>query len=133
MDQFGCDRLAGASCPDQLQLNGIEVFCVIGDRPDERNRNQYLSVDVTLLMDLSAVERSDRLEDTVDYAALTVAIQTRLREARCRMIEHAAGLVASVALGFDARIQAVRVRVEKRKAIPGLQNASVVIVRKREA
>ena len=31
-----------------LRLNGIEVLCVIGERPDERTRLQKLRVDVAL-------------------------------------------------------------------------------------
>ena len=33
---------------DQLKLNGIEVECIIGDQPEEREREQRLLVDVVL-------------------------------------------------------------------------------------
>lgn len=32
----------------KLELNGIEVECIIGEREDERNRLQTLRVDVAL-------------------------------------------------------------------------------------
>jgi dihydroneopterin aldolase len=115
---------------DQLQLNGIEVSCIIGDRPDERRREQILLVDVALVIDLAAAEASDLLVDTVDYPALAEAIRQRLRTARCQMIEHAAGLVAAECLK-DGRVSSVRVRVEKRGAVVGLHNAAVVIIRSR--
>lgn len=115
---------------DQLQLNGIEVSCIIGDRPAERKREQILLVDVSLYMDLSRAEQSDLLADTVDYPSLAEAIRHRLRSARCQMIEHAAGLVARECL-VDPRVEAVRVRVEKRGAIVGLRAASVEITRER--
>ena len=115
---------------DQLELCGLEVACVIGDRPEERLREQRLMIDVSLSLDLAAVAKSDVLADTVDYEALAAAIKKELQQARCRMIESAAERVAQVCLA-DARVVAVRVRVEKPGVIPGLRAAAVEITRKR--
>ena len=79
----------------KLELNGIEVECIIGEREDERNRLQTLSVDVVMEIPDDAAE-SDALEDTVDYAELTELIRSELVAAKCRMIERAAYLVAEV-------------------------------------
>lgn len=116
---------------DQLQINGIEVSCIIGDLPEERCREQILLVDLTLFLDLSKAIKSDRLPDTVDYPGMAAAIRARLREARCQMIEHAAGLVVLEALR-DHRVEAARVRVQKRGAVVGLHDASVQLLRFRE-
>ena len=53
----------------KLELNGIDVECIIGERPDERMRPQRLRVDVVLTIGDRASE-TDELADTVDYAAL---------------------------------------------------------------
>lgn len=116
---------------DQLQINGIEVSCVIGDLPEERCGEQILLVDLTLFLDLSKAIQSDRLPDTIDYPGMAAAIRSSLREARCQMIEHAAGLVVQEALR-DQRVEAVRVRVQKRGAVVGLHDASVQLLRFRE-
>ena len=55
-----------------LKLNGIDVDCVIGERPDERTRLQTLRVDVELEISDVAAD-TDSLSDTVDYAALARA------------------------------------------------------------
>ncbi len=115
---------------DKLELCGLEVVCVIGDLPEERCREQQLAVHVSLRLDLSAAAASDALRDTVDYAALCDAIRAVLRQARCHMIEGAAGCVARVCL-TDPRVAEVRVRVEKSGAVPGLRAAAVEIVRGR--
>ena len=60
-----------------LKLNGIDVDCVIGERPDERTRLQTLRVDVELEISDVAAD-SDSLSDTVDYAALTERIRAAL-------------------------------------------------------
>ena len=108
----------------KLELNGIEAECVIGERPDERVRNQRLRVDVALEIPDTAAE-TDRLEDTVDYAALTEAVRAALTAAKCRMIERAAKVVAEVCLA-DARVSAVRVRLVKSGAIAHLESAAAI-------
>ena len=115
---------------DKLELCGLEVACVIGDRPEERQREQTLTVDVSLACDLAAAGASDALCDTVDYAALAAAIRTVLRQARCHMIEGGAACVARVCLA-DPRVTEVRVRVAKSGSVPGLREAAVEIVRGR--
>ena len=110
-----------------LTLNGLEVLCVIGERADERDRLQKLRVDVALEVPPAAAA-SDRLTDTVDYAALTEAIRSALVEAKCRMIEHAAKVafgVCAAACGAAAGARPLRVTVTKAGAIPGLESASV--------
>lgn len=124
------ERMLLAEVRDKIELCGLEVDCVIGDLPEERCREQRLTVDVTLGIDLSAAVSSDALDDTVDYASLADAIRTALRQARCHMIERAAGCVAEVCLA-DSRVGEVRVRVEKTGAFPGLRAAAVEIVRGR--
>ena len=79
----------------KLELNGIEVECVIGEREDERDRLQRLRIDVVMDIPDDAAE-TDALEDTVDYAELTETIRAELIAAKCRMIERAAYLVAVV-------------------------------------
>ena len=115
---------------DKLELRGLEVACVIGDRPEERDREQTLTVDVSLSLDFSAVAGSDALCDTVDYVVLADAVRAALRQARCRMLERAAECVARVCLA-DPRVAEARVRVEKPGVIPGLRAAAVEITRQR--
>ena len=115
---------------DRLELCGLEVACVIGDRPEERLREQRVVVDVALFLDLAPAAASDALADTVDYAALAETVRAALRAARCHMIEAAAECVARVCLA-DPRVQSVQVRVEKPGSLPGLRAAAAVVVRTR--
>lgn len=109
----------------KLELNGIDVECVIGERPDERTHPQRLRVDVVLTIGDTASE-SDELADTVDYAALTERIRAALVAAKCKMIERAAKVVADLCLK-DAKVSAANVRVVKSGAIPHLESAAAAI------
>jgi len=108
-----------------LRLNGIDVDCVIGERPDERTRLQTLRVDVELEIPDDAAE-TDSLSDTVDYAALTERIRAALASAKCRMIECAAKIVKDICLS-DAKVRAAKVSVMKSGAVPHLESAQAVL------
>ena len=95
-----------------LRLNGIDVDCVIGERPDERTRLQTLRVDIELEIPDDAAE-TDSLSDTVDYAALTE-------------IERAAKIVKDICLS-DAKVRAAKVSVTKSGAVPHLESAQAVL------
>ena len=107
----------------KLKLNGIDVDCVIGERPDERLREQGLRVDVELELADTAAE-TDELADTVDYAALAEKVRAALVGAKCRMIERAAKVACDVCRA-DAKVRAAAVTVTKAGAVAGLESASV--------
>lgn len=109
----------------RLRLDGIDVDCVIGERPDERERLQRLHVDVELTVGEKAAE-SDELADAVDYAALAESIRSALVDAKCRLIERAAKVVRDVCMA-DRRVSAARVAVTKSGAVPHLASATAVL------
>ena len=108
-----------------LRLEGIDVDCVIGDRPDERVRTQRLLVDVELSVGDAAAETDD-LADAVDYAELAERIRAALVESKCRLIERAAKVVRDVCLA-DPRVVAARVSVTKAGAVPHLGSATAIL------
>lgn len=116
--------------PSRLVLKGIEVKCIIGDLPEERDKEQTLSVDVELELDLAPAAASDRLEDSVDYAALASAIRAALQEAKCRLIERAASIALDECMR-DERVKSAKVSVCKSGAVPGLNAAVVEMSRSR--
>ena len=113
---------------DQLKLNGIEVECISGDLPEERENEQRLLVDVALDIDLVDAAESDRLDDTVDYSILVGNIREALEDAKCRLLERAAGVVADVCLS-DPRVERVTVGVRKVGSVSGLGSAEVKVTR----
>jgi len=108
----------------KLELCGLEVRCVIGDRAEERAREQSLVLDVSLTLDLAAVAKSDALADTVDYVSLAENIRAALKAGQFRMIESAAVCVARLCRETPG-VLGVSVRVEKAGAVPGLRAAAV--------
>jgi len=108
----------------KLKLNGMDVACIIGDRPDERALLQTLRIDVELTVPDAAAD-TDELADTVDYAVLTERIRAALVAAKCRMIERAARVVCETCLA-EPKVSAVRAAVTKTGAIPHLDSAEAI-------
>ena len=113
---------------DVLKLNGIEVECILGDLPEERAREQKILVDLALALDLQSAGSSDSLDDTVDYALLVGDVREALEDAKCRLLERAAELVADVCLS-DPRVEKATVSVRKFGGVPGLGSAEARITR----
>lgn len=113
---------------DTLRLNGIEVECIIGTLPQEREFEQKIIVNLELEMDMSSAAESDDLLDTVDYVELVDNVREALGEARCHLLERAAEIVANVCLA-EPRIERVTATVRKFGAIRGLASAEVTLTR----
>ena len=102
----------------KLELKGIEVKCILGDRPAERKTPRKITVAVVLEGEFKAA-KTDRLEDTVDYAEVVEQIRATLIKAKCRMIERAARLVKETCLKFKG-VKRAEVAIAKAGAIPHL-------------
>ena len=64
-----------------LRLNGIDVDCIIGERPDERTRLQTLRVDVELEVDEEGVGTRDAMLE-LDFPSRRRSIPPSIRVPR---------------------------------------------------
>jgi len=106
----------------KLRLDGIDVYCIIGDLPEERDRLQRLRVDVEIVVP-DDVATSDNLADTADYVALAEKVRSCLVAAKCRMIERAARVAAEACLSVP-RVESATVKVVKAGAVEGIESAT---------
>lgn len=112
---------------DEILLENLEVACIIGDLPHERQYLQKLVLDIALMCDLNAVCTSDNLADTVNYVKIVDDIRATLIDKRCKMIEYAAEQAAQCCLR-DTRVRRVTVTLRKPGALVGVC-AGVRIIR----
>lgn len=98
-----------------VRVRGLEVQAAIGVYDHEHGRLQPLVVDVELDLGAGPVER---LSDTLDYDGVARIVRDLAAGGHIALIETFAERVALACLA-DARVLAVRVRVEKPGAIPG--------------
>jgi dihydroneopterin aldolase len=97
---------------DRIFISGIREMGVHGVLPEEQVRPQPFRVDVELLVDVTAAGKSDELEDTVDYAAVSEAVSRVVTSEQYRLLERLATRIAEVCRA-DTRVVGVVVEVRK--------------------
>ena len=113
---------------DVIEIRGLALDCVVGIRPEEREREQPVRLDLSLGLDLSSAGRSGRIAETCDYDRVADEVIALLRFRRYRLIEGAVEEVAAMLLGVHAPLVRVRVRLEKPEALRGRAAAACVTI-----
>jgi dihydroneopterin aldolase len=99
---------------DRIELRGLRVAGTHGVLPEEKVRAQPFEVDLDLAVDLSAASDSDRLSDTVDYAAVAESAAAVVSGPRSYgLLEALADAVAAAVLAVDPRIRGTTVTIRK--------------------
>jgi dihydroneopterin aldolase len=97
---------------DRIELRGLVVSAVCGALPEERERAQPLEIDLDVVADLSRAGASDALADTLDYGAVSAAVEQVVTTLEPVLLERLAEAVAGVVLA-DPRALSVTVAVRK--------------------
>lgn len=117
---------------DVIEVRGLALECVVGVRPDERDREQPVRLDLALNLDLREAGRSGRIGSTCDYDVAAREVEALLRFRKYRLIESAVEETAAMLLGVHPTLQSVRVRLEKPEALGSrAETAAVAIERDR--
>lgn len=118
---------------DAIQLVGLRVDAICGVLPQERATPQPLEIDVEIEADLALAGASDDLGDTIDYGAVTAAVEQVATTLEPMLLEHLAERIAGAVLLIDPRAAAVTVAVRKlQPPVPQqLATSGVRITRKR--
>jgi dihydroneopterin aldolase len=120
---------------DWIRIAGIEVDCVVGVYPHERDTPQLLRLDAELCLDTELAARRERVALSADYAALRVQLAFLLTSCRFRMLETAAHALARYLLAPPAagerraQLSRARLRLTKPTALGGRAIASLEIER----
>ena len=101
---------------DLIHIDRLRFSTIVGIHEWERHIPQDLVVSLWITLDLEAAARTDDLQSTLDYDALSQQLVRQVREARRGTIEAVAGDLIRLCLE-DPRIEKVRVRVEKPGAL----------------
>ena len=98
---------------DTIFIRGILIHARHGLLDHEAEVGQRFVIDLELSTDLGESSRTDRLRDTVSYAAVVDTALKAFADQKYYLLERAAGAVADSILGAFPRISAVRVTVHK--------------------
>ena len=98
---------------DAIFVNGLLIHAHHGVMEHESKVGQRFVLDLELSIDLKDAARSDKLVDTVSYAAIVETASRAFAAQSHRLVEAAAGAVADALLAAFAGVTLVRVTVRK--------------------
>ncbi len=112
---------------DKVLIEGLRCLARVGVGAAERRRRQRILVDVELGLDLKRAGRADRVEATIDYAAVCRQVQETAGKRPYRLVE---ALAESLARRILERFKPRTVRLRIRKfSVPGAASVGVELTR----
>lgn len=98
---------------DTIFITGLTIHGHHGVMEHEGKVGQRFALDLRLTADLAPAAASDKLADTISYAAIVETAAQAFTARKYRLVEAAAGAVAEAVLAAFERVVAVEVTVHK--------------------
>ena len=115
---------------DKVFIEALEIDCVIGIYDWERSIRQPVSLDIEMAFDNRIPAASDKIEDTLDYKAVSKRVIAFVSQSDFGLVETLAERCAALILDeFDVRH--VRLKLSKPGAVRGATAVGVLIERSR--
>jgi len=112
---------------DTILIKGLRAQARVGVPLAERRRLQKILIDLKLGLDLRKAGREDRVEHTVDYAAVSRDILKIVKSRPFKLVEAMAETIAREILARYA-VKEVRIRIRK-FSVPQADSVGVKITR----
>ena len=102
--------------PDEIRIDGLEVFARHGVYPEEREKGQTFLVNVVLYTDIRRAGLEDNLENTTDYGDVCRFITDWMQDNTYRLLEAVVEKLSKAILLEYALVTAVELEVKKPQA-----------------
>ena len=113
---------------DIIYLHDLKIECIIGIWEWERRIKQTIIIDLDMAADIRRAAASDKIEDTLNYKAISKRLIDFVGNSQFKLVETLAEKVAELLLA-EFKILWVRVRINKKGAVRGAGNVGVIIER----
>ncbi len=117
---------------DRVFVQGLEVYCVIGLQPWERQVMQKVRIDLTMAADTRSAAAHDDPALALDYKAVSKRVQQLVEGSSFLLVETLAERIAEAILADFSAAASVSVRVAKPGAVRFAEAVGVEIERRRE-
>lgn len=113
---------------DKILIRGLHARGILGVYEEERQQKRDILVWATLFTDTRRAAKSDSVEDSVDYAAVSEALCAAIEGSAFATVEALAEHLATVCLRFSG-VEKALLRVEKPGAVAFVDSVGVEIER----
>ncbi len=101
---------------DKISIKNLKLFAFHGVNPEEKENGQDFFLDVDYYVNITKACYSDRLEDTISYAAVVKTIRRVFTAQKYDLIERAAQVVCDALLDEYSEIYRVDLVLKKPNA-----------------
>lgn len=116
---------------DRILIQNLQLRCLIGIHPEERESAQDLRIHLVLHTDIRKAAASDSIVDAVDYQSVTEKIVSFTEQSRRLLLETLIEDMAQLILSSFPAVDSLQLRVEKPAALPLADFAGIEIERSR--
>ena len=116
---------------DKILIKDLLLRTIIGINEEERKNRQDVLINITMTADTRSAGISDDIADAVNYRTIAKQVITLVEGSQFFLVEKMAAEIATICLG-DARVERVRVSVEKPGALRFARSVGVTIERGRD-
>lgn len=113
---------------DIVFLRGLRIETVIGIYDWEKEIKQPVVLDIEMSGDIARAAASDKIEDTLDYKAISKRLKQFVSESRFELVETLAERCAAI-IREEFGVGWVRLKLDKVGAVSGAQGVGVIIER----
>jgi len=114
-----------------IGVENLKVECIIGDLPKERTHKQHIFVDFKVHLDFSDAAKTDNVNDTLCYAALSAACLDIAQKNQFHLLETYAHAIIATFLKHK-KVSWAWVRIKKPGAIAGADFAFVELEKSKD-
>jgi dihydroneopterin aldolase len=113
---------------DIIYLKDLRIDTVIGIYDWERQTRQTIILDIEMATDIAKAAKTDHIDDTLNYKAVTKRIMAFVGESEFQLVETLAEKIAEILLNeFD--IPWLKLSLNKQGAVRGVRDVGVIIER----
>jgi len=113
---------------DTIFISELRIETRIGIYPQELQVAQTIQLDLEIGLRGSHAAHSDRIEDTIDYAAVVAGIRKLFAQQHFSLLEHAAESIAQLVLD-EFKAPWLRVTIAKLSPLAGVKRLGISIER----
>ena len=113
---------------DRILIKNLLVRGILGIKPEEREKQQDIVINIELEADLRPAGASDAIDDAVNYRSVTKQVIALVEESRFHTVEKLATEIARLAV-TDYAVSAATVTVEKPGALRFSESVGVTLRR----
>lgn len=113
---------------DRVFIEDLRIDTIIGIYDWERITRQTIALDIEMAFDNTRPAATDRIEDTLNYKAVSKRLIAFVESAQCQLVETLAERCATIIMSeFD--VTGLRLKLSKLGAVTGSRAVGVILER----